>query len=135
MNYTARSVIAPDSSLRSDQVKLSYHCLCGLMQQIIINILHKSYNMSYNEAYKYLYENMTIPNQRIVNIIEGIIKENDGIDVIINRNPTISLGSILSMKCIGIEYNYTMSLEVTVLKGLAADQWSYNELFHYSRCS
>ena len=56
------------------------------MQQIIINILHKSYNMSYNEAYKYLYENMTIPNQRIVNIIEGIIKENDGIDVIINRN-------------------------------------------------
>ena len=25
------------------------------------------------------------------------------------------------MKCIGIEYNYTMSLEVTVLKGLAAD--------------
>ena len=57
------------------------------MQQIIINILHKSYNMSYNEAYKYLYENMTIPNERIVNIIEGLIKENNGIDVIINRNP------------------------------------------------
>lgn len=102
------------------------------MQQIIINIMHKSYNMSYNEAYKYLYENMTIPNQRIVNIIEGIIKENDGIDVIINRNPTISLGSILCMKCIGIEYNYTMSLEVTVLKGLAADQWSYNRVIYYS---
>ena len=88
--------------------------------------------MSYNEAYKYLYENMTIPNQRIVNIIEGIIKENDGIDVIINRNPTISLGSILCMKCIGIEYNYTMSLEVTVLKGLAADQWSYSRVIYYS---
>lgn len=104
------------------------------MQQVIINILHKSYNMTYNVAYKYLFEHMTIPDERIVNIIEGLIRDNDGIDVIINRNPTISLGSILCMKCIGIEYNYTMSLEVTVLKGLAADQWSYNEVIHYSLC-
>lgn len=86
MNYTARSVIAPDRSLRSDQVKLSYHCLCGLMQQVIINILHKTYNMTYNVAYKYLYEHMTIPDQKIITIIEGLIRENDGIDVIINRN-------------------------------------------------
>ena len=121
MNYTARSVIAPDSTLRSDQVKLSYHCLCGLMQQIIINILHKSYNMTYNIAYKYLYEHMSIPDQKIITILEGLIRDNEGIDVIINRNPTISLGSILAMKCIGIEYNYTMSMPVSVLKGLAAD--------------
>ena len=120
-NYTARSVIAPDSTLRSDQVKLSYHCLCGLMQQIIINILHKSYNMTYNIAYKYLYEHMSIPDQKIITILEGLIRDSDGIDVIINRNPTISLGSILAMKCIGIEYNYTMSMPVSVLKGLAAD--------------
>ena len=86
-NYTARSVIAPDSTLRSDQVRLSYHCLCGLMQQVIINILHKTYNMTYNIAYKYLYEHMTIPDKKIITILEGLIRDNDGIDVIINRNP------------------------------------------------
>ena len=86
VNYTARSVIAPDSTLRSDQVRLSYHCLCGLMQQVIINILHKTYNMTYNIAYKYLYEHMTIPDKKIITILEGLIRDNDGIDVIINRN-------------------------------------------------
>lgn len=86
LNYTARCVIAPDSSLRSDQIKLSYHCLCGLLQQVIINILHKSYNMSYNIAYKYLYEHMTQPDEKIVTILEGLIRENNGLDMIINRN-------------------------------------------------
>ena len=86
VNYTARCVIAPDSSLRSDQIKLSYHCLCGLLQQVIINILHKSYNMSYNIAYKYLYEHMTTPDEKIITILEGLIRENDGLDMIVNRN-------------------------------------------------
>lgn len=78
--------------------------------------------MSYNIAYKYLYEHMTQPDDKIVTILEGLIRENNGLDMIINRNPTINLGSILSMKCIGIEFNYTMSMPENVLKGLAADQ-------------
>ena len=34
---------------------------------------------------------------------------------------TIRLGSILHMKCIGIEFNYTMAMPTNVLSGLAAD--------------
>ena len=56
------------------------------MQQVIINILHKSYNMTYNEAYKYLYEHTIEPDQKIITILEGLIKDQGGIDVIINRN-------------------------------------------------
>ena len=56
------------------------------MQQIIINILHKTYNMTYNTAYKYLYEHMSSPDQKIITILEGLIRDKDGIDVIINRN-------------------------------------------------
>lgn len=77
--------------------------------------------MSYNIAYKYLYEHTTQPDDKIVTILEGLIRENNGLDMIINRNPTINLGSILSMKCIDIEFNYTMSMPENVLKGLAAD--------------
>lgn len=42
--------------------------------------------MSYNIAYKYLYEHMTQPDEKIVTILEGLIRENNGLDMIINRN-------------------------------------------------
>lgn len=123
-NYTARSVIAPGPNLRIDEVHLSYPCLCGLLQQVIINILHKSYRMNYNEAYKLLNESMHEENPLIRQIIEGIIKSNRngrGIPVLINRNPTISLGGIIAMYCTGISTGYTMLVPLEILEGLAAD--------------
>jgi len=123
-NFTARSVIAPGPNLRIDEVHLSYPCLCGLLQQVIINILHKSYRMNYNEAYKLLNESMHEENPLIRQIIEGIIKSNRngrGIPILINRNPTISLGGIIAMYCTGISTGYTMLVPLEILEGLAAD--------------
>ena len=40
---------------------------------------------------------------------------------IINRNPTISYGGILAVRCVGINMNYTMSISLLILKALAAD--------------
>ena len=37
------------------------------------------------------------------------------------RNPTISYGSIMQCFCVGINFNYTMSLSLQVLSPLAAD--------------
>lgn len=74
--------------MRIDEVHLSYPCLCGLLQQRIINILHKSYFMKYNDAYKLLHESMHEENPMIKQIIEGIIKSSGrGIPILINRNP------------------------------------------------
>ena len=88
-NFTARSVIVPGPELRIDEVALSYPCLCGLLEQQIINILHKSYFMKYNDAYKILHESTHEENPMIRNIIEGIIKSTSrGIPLLINRNPT-----------------------------------------------
>ena len=88
----------------------------------IINILQKSYFMRYNDAYKLLHESMHEPNPIIVNIIEGIIKSYDrGIPILINRNPTISLGGILMMYCTEISVGYTMGVPLEILEGLAAD--------------
>ena len=115
-NYTARSVIVPGPDLRIDEVKLSYQCLCGLLQQPIINILHKTYSMKYNDAYKLLHESMHNENQIIRQIIEGMIMSNGrGIPVLINRNPTISLGGILQTYCVVISTGYTMQLRLQVL--------------------
>lgn len=98
------------------------------MQQRIINILHKAYNMQYNEAYIFLDSNRRYENPIIRQILESIIQSTDrGIPVIINRNPTIMYGGILQMYCVGICHSYSMTLPQQVLRGLAADQiWSIN---------
>lgn len=121
-NYTARSVIVPGPDLRIDEVALSYPCLCGLLQQQIINILHKTYAMRYNEAYKILNESMHEENPIIRQIIEGIIRSHDrGIPILINRNPTITYGGILAMYCTKISTGFTMAVPLAILEGLAAD--------------
>lgn len=121
-NFTARSVIVPGPDLRIDEVALSYPCLCGLLQQRIINILHKTYFMRYNDSYKLLHESMHKENPMIRQIIEGIIKSTDrGIPILINRNPTICYGGILAMYCSKISTGYTMAVPLEILEGLAAD--------------
>ena len=121
-NFSARSVIIPDPTLRIDEVKLSYQCLVGFLQQRIINILNKAYNMQYNEAYVFLDANRRNKNKIIEDIIMSIIQsEPRGLPLIINRNPTLVYGGILQVYCIGMCDGYTMALSLQVLKGLAAD--------------
>lgn len=123
VNFTARSVITPpDGILRIDEIGLSYYALCGLLQQSIINILHKGYNMTYNGAYKFLCVDCAInPNPIIINIIEGIIRDRGGIPVLINRNPTINFGSILYARVVKITKGFTMQINLQTLSGLGAD--------------
>lgn len=121
-NFSARSVIIPDPTLRIDEIRLSYQCLVGLLQQRIINILNKAYNMQYNEAYVFLDSNRRNKNKVIEEVVNSIIASYPrGLPVIINRNPTLVYGGILQCYCIGMCNGYTMALSLQILKGLAAD--------------
>lgn len=120
--FTSRSVIVPDPKLRVDQVTLSYHTLLELLQQTIINIMVKTYKIGYNDAYMIFKQAQILPDKRVRDIIENIIKTSDGgIRVIINRNPTIGYGSIKAMRCVGINDNYTMGMPLQVLDSFGAD--------------
>lgn len=122
-NFTGRCVIALDPSLRIDQLKLPYRFLCEVLQPQIINILHKSMNWSYSDAYKYWYKgHLHNMDPHICKIIESIMWSNpQGLPLIINRNPSINYGSLLQMFCIGINDDYIMTLPYGILSGLAAD--------------
>ena len=64
-----------------------------MLQQKIINILSRTYNIRASEAYDIWYKGVVTPNQRIYDIIMSIIRYNpEGLPVIINRNPTIQFG-------------------------------------------
>ena len=120
-NFSSRDVIVPNPELRIDQVTLPYECLMELLQQRIINILHKSYNMNYNDAYSFWYQANIEPNETTIKIIKTIINSHDrGLPIIINRNPTIAYGGILQMYCIDMSFNYAMGIPLQILPLLAA---------------
>ena len=83
--FTARAVIVPDPTLRIDQIDLSYRALLELLQQTVINIMVKTYNISYNDAYMRFQQAQIVPDQRIKEIIENIINTS-GVTVLVNRN-------------------------------------------------
>lgn len=83
--FTSRSVIIPDVTLQVDEVKLSYFSLLELLQQTIINILVKTYNIGYADAYMRFFKARLTPDKQIKNIIQNMI-DTVGIPVLVNRN-------------------------------------------------
>ena len=118
--FTSRSVIVPDPKLRVDQVTLSYFTLLELLQQTVINILVRTYNISYNTAYMRYKQGLLKEDKRIRDIIQNII-DTSGINVLINRNPTINYGSIMAVQCVAINDDYTMGMPLQILATMAAD--------------
>lgn len=118
--FTSRAIIVPNPNLRIDEVTVPYYTLVELMQQTIINILVKVYDMGYADAYMKFYKAQLNPDQRIRDIIENIIKTT-GVNVLINRNPTISYGSIMAMRVVGISEGYVMGMPLQILSTMAAD--------------
>lgn len=95
-NFSSRSVIGPDPLLRIDEVKLSYVALVELMQQTIVNLLQKSYNISYADAFSIWKKAQSVRDERVYQIIKGIINDpllnvngRRGIPILINRNPKV----------------------------------------------
>lgn len=120
--FSSRSVIRQGVDLKADEVRLPFYGLCILMEQVIINILQKAYHFSYSDAYKKWKRcQITGFDQTIYDILDALIKKDGGLPVIINRNPTIAYGGIISVKCVGINMDYTMSLSLLVLTILVAD--------------
>ena len=116
--------------MRADQVLLPYVELAKVLQQQIINVLVRNYNISPNDAYDIWYRSIAKKDERVAEIITSIIHANpEGLPVLINRNPTINYGSILQMFCVGFTDTLTMSVPLQILKSLAADQQSSRSLF------
>jgi len=103
-----------------DEITLPYFGLCILMQQRLINIIKKSYNITYSQAYKIWYYASLKVDPRVLQIINELIKTNR-VSVLINRNPTIFYQSIVYKRVVGCTQDYTMGIDVYTLDGLAAD--------------
>lgn len=77
-NFSARSVIKQNPDLRIDQIELPYAELVIALEQRIINILHRTYNISFQDAYDKWFRAVSIVDDTIVKIIRDIIKNECG---------------------------------------------------------
>lgn len=125
-NFSSRNVIVQDPNLRIDEITLPLIGLTVMLEQRIKNILCRTYNMTPTEAHIIWYQACIEPNKTISAIVQSIIddcksKGMPGICVLINRNPTLTYGSILQMFCVGFTDTYTMAVPLQILEGLNAD--------------
>ena len=125
-NFSSRNVIVQNPKLRIDEITLPYKGLVIMLEQVIKNILHKMYNMSYDEADKIWNKSIVKPNDMIKGILTSIInnyknKGIHGIPFIINRNPTIMRGSELQMFCVDFTMDYVMGVPLQPLELMVAD--------------
>ena len=95
-SFSSRSVIVQDSKLKINEIKLPFAGLLELYQQVIINVLVKTHNMSYSSAYRHWYRALVRNNdQTIEHILLGLMQDTGGLDVLINRNPKHRVGILL----------------------------------------
>lgn len=120
-NFSGRNVIRQKVSLDIDQLTLSYYSLVELLQQRIINVLRKMYNISFSQAYDIWWESSLQPKQEVVNIINSMLNRGRGIPVLLNRNPTIAYGGILQMFVVGMEFDHTVCVPLRILNLLKGD--------------
>ena len=79
--------------------------------------------MTYSSAYRHWYRALVRNNDKTIeHILLGLMQDTGGLDILINRNPSLNYGSLMKMKCVGINHNYTMSVSLLILAPLSADQ-------------
>jgi DNA-directed RNA polymerase beta' subunit len=130
INFSARNIISPaKAGYKIDEVVLPYLTFLNLYKLEIINILSKIKGVMLFEAEEIWHKASLKIDEEIYMIMKKMIVDEE-IGILLNRNPTISFGSILYLKIAGIKKDYedlTMSIHNGILSLLAGD---YDKKFH-----
>lgn len=123
-NFSSRNVIVPLSNCKINEIKLPYLGFLELFKPELINLMIKSEGITISEATdKWQKATISFSNKMYQFMKYLINNTKGGLRVLINRNPTISYGSVLCMKVDVKEAydDYTMSIPINVLGVLAGD--------------
>jgi DNA-directed RNA polymerase beta' subunit len=126
LNWTARNVITPLPPGKAiDEVSMPYLTFIELYKFQILNILVSAKRMSYFDANQLWAHATTHFNQEAYKIMLEIMnKTKGGLEILLNRNPSINHGSILQLRVTEIKKDYndlTLSINNTILGPLAGD--------------
>jgi DNA-directed RNA polymerase beta' subunit len=124
VNFSARNIISPaKAGIKMDEIVVPYSTFLELYKFEIINILKNTENISFKAAEKEWFNATLGLNEKVYLIMKKMITDNE-VGVLLNRNPTISFGSILYLRVAGIKHDYndvTMSIHNSCLTPLGGD--------------
>ena len=126
VNYSSRCVIVPlIGKYNLNEIKLPYLVFLELYKYEIINLLTKMDKLSIAEANKRWHKATTKFDRRIYLIMKHIIDNTEGgLYCFINRNPSLNLGSLISMRVVDVKEDYsdlTLNVPVNILGLIAGD--------------
>jgi DNA-directed RNA polymerase beta' subunit len=119
--FSLRAVMTTDPSNSIDEIGIPYYGAVEFTQQTLINILHKTYNYTFDEAYRRVEKAKSIKDELIEQIIYQLIETSGGLPCLLGRNPTLNFGSILFMYIIKLNDGYNITMSNQVLELLAGD--------------
>lgn len=126
INFSARNVIIPDTTLRAHEIKLPYLTFLELYKPEIINVLVRLQNTTLTAAINKWNKAQMGFDDTVYEVMKYLIANTKhGCTCLINRNPTINMFSIAycRVKAVKTEYDdLTMSLSGQILSSLNADQ-------------
>lgn len=123
MNYTARNVIIPDSSLRCDEIGLGYITFLELYKPELIGLMKQVYNINYQKA-THIWEDASMSFSKEVYELMQYMLTHRKCMVTIDRNPSINYGSMMAMKIKKVSpdyYDNCMGLPIGILPKPNAD--------------
>lgn len=124
VDFSARNIITPaHAGINMNEIVVPYVTFLELYKFEIINILHNVKNISIREAEKIHFKAMIEYNHEVYLIMKKMVRESDCI-ALLNRNPTIAIGSMLCVRIVDIKEDFTdltLSLHNCILTMLAAD--------------
>ena len=121
-NFSGRSVIVLDPTLKIDEVDISYKAFIEQYKGFIIRRIIKDKGWTVTKASNFLASKFMY-DEYVYKIMCDIIRE-DQPKLILNRNPTITFGSILMMKIRKVKKDsddVTLAIPSAILPGLNAD--------------
>jgi len=125
INFSARNVITPLIGYKLDEVAMPYKTFGELYKFQLINLISTVKGINYNEATKFWEKGMLAFNSELYNyMMELVNKTKGGCTFLLNRNPTISLGSFLYLKIAFVKKDYsdlTLGISNNLLSALSGD--------------
>lgn len=107
VNFSCRNIISPGKKdVGINEIVVPYLTFLELYKFEIINLIHRLKKISYVDAEKIWFDATLKFNTEVYDIMQKIIAEQK-IGVLLNRNPTIAVGSILYLNIKSVKKDYT----------------------------
>jgi DNA-directed RNA polymerase beta' subunit len=124
LNWSSRNVITPLSGKYGmNDCVMPYATAIELMRPLIIRKLQKVKKVSISQAHKMWFD-ATLTYNKLVHTIMKELAAQDNIRILLNRNPTISVGSILQLRIADIKgdmNDMTLSISNLILPSISGD--------------